>query len=126
MSPTVTSLDQLDYDISVAYIALGVARGSYDRCPSAENERARNFVLRSSSSTVPQASGPAGRGGAGTPPGRPPPASVGAGPASVTPASTGAPSSAASSRKRGRPPGAWDGCGGASVGARWTTGAGRR
>ena len=40
MSPTVTSLDQLDYDISVAYIALGVARGSYDRCPSAENERA--------------------------------------------------------------------------------------
>jgi hypothetical protein len=40
MSPTVTSLDQLDYDISVAYIALGVARGSFDRCPSAENERA--------------------------------------------------------------------------------------
>jgi hypothetical protein len=40
MSPTVTSLDQLDYDISVAYIALGVARGSLDRCPSAENERA--------------------------------------------------------------------------------------
>jgi hypothetical protein len=40
MSPTVTSLDQLDYDISIAYIALGVARGSFDRCPSAENERA--------------------------------------------------------------------------------------
>jgi hypothetical protein len=40
MSPTVTSLDQLDYDISVAYIALGVARGSFDRCPSVENERA--------------------------------------------------------------------------------------
>ena len=40
MSPTVTSLDQLDYDISVAYIALGVARSSLDRCPSAENSRA--------------------------------------------------------------------------------------
>jgi hypothetical protein len=39
MSPTVTSLDQLDYDISVAYIALGVARSSYTRCPSAENAR---------------------------------------------------------------------------------------
>jgi hypothetical protein len=40
MSPTVTSIDQLDYDISVAYIALGVARSSWDRCPSAENESA--------------------------------------------------------------------------------------
>jgi hypothetical protein len=39
MSPTVTSLDQLDHDISVAYIALGVARSSYIRCPSAENAR---------------------------------------------------------------------------------------
>ena len=39
MSLTVTSLDQLDYDISVAYIALGVARSSWDRCPSAENAR---------------------------------------------------------------------------------------
>jgi hypothetical protein len=39
MSPTITSLDQIDYDISVAYIALGVARGSYTRCPSAENSR---------------------------------------------------------------------------------------
>ena len=39
MSPTVASLDQLDYDISVAYIALGVARSSWDRCPSAENAR---------------------------------------------------------------------------------------
>ncbi len=37
MSPTVASLDQLDYDISVAYIALGVARSSWDRCPSGEN-----------------------------------------------------------------------------------------
>jgi hypothetical protein len=40
MSPTVSSFDQLDYDISVAYIALGVARSSFDRCPSAENAAA--------------------------------------------------------------------------------------
>lgn len=39
MSLTVTSLDQLDYDISVAYIALGVARSAWQRCPSLENER---------------------------------------------------------------------------------------
>jgi hypothetical protein len=39
MSPTVTSLDQLDCDISVASVALGVARASYIRCPSAENAR---------------------------------------------------------------------------------------
>jgi len=40
MSPTITTLDQLDYDISVAYIALGVARSSYQRCPSGENAEA--------------------------------------------------------------------------------------
>jgi hypothetical protein len=39
MSPTVTSLDLLDCDISVACIARGVARASYTRCPSAENAR---------------------------------------------------------------------------------------
>ena len=39
MSPTVTTIDQIDYDISVAYIALGVARGSHTHCPSAENAR---------------------------------------------------------------------------------------
>ena len=39
MSPTITSVDEIDLDISVAYIALGVARGAFDRCPSAENER---------------------------------------------------------------------------------------
>ncbi len=39
MSPTITSIDRLDLDISVAYIALGVARSSYTRCPSAENAR---------------------------------------------------------------------------------------
>ncbi len=39
MSPTVTGLDQLDHDITVAHVALGVARASYTRCPSAENAR---------------------------------------------------------------------------------------
>jgi hypothetical protein len=39
MSPTITSVDEIDLDISVAYIALGVARNSFSRCPSAENER---------------------------------------------------------------------------------------
>ena len=39
MSPTVTTLDELDLDISVAYIALGVARSAWTRCPSGENER---------------------------------------------------------------------------------------
>jgi hypothetical protein len=37
MSPTINTLDELDYGISVAYIALGVARTSWARCPSAEN-----------------------------------------------------------------------------------------
>ena len=40
VSPTLTSIDQIDYDISVAYIALGVARSSFDRCPSGENASA--------------------------------------------------------------------------------------
>jgi hypothetical protein len=39
MSPTATTLEQLDCDISVAHIALGVARGSWHRCPSPENAR---------------------------------------------------------------------------------------
>ena len=39
MSPTVTSLDQIDLDLSVACIALGVARNGFARCPSAENQR---------------------------------------------------------------------------------------
>jgi hypothetical protein len=39
MSPTITSLDQLDYDISLAYIVLGVARSAWTHCPSAENTR---------------------------------------------------------------------------------------
>ena len=39
MNSTVANLDQLDSDISVAYIALRVARASRDRSPNAENER---------------------------------------------------------------------------------------
>jgi hypothetical protein len=39
MSPTVTSLDEIDLGISMAYIALGGARHAFARCPSAENER---------------------------------------------------------------------------------------
>ena len=39
MSPTITSVHEIDLDISVAYIALGVARSAFTRCPSAENER---------------------------------------------------------------------------------------
>jgi hypothetical protein len=39
MSPTTTSPDQLDGDLAVASIALGVARSSYARCPSGENAR---------------------------------------------------------------------------------------
>jgi hypothetical protein len=37
MSPTVTSLDQIDLDIAVAYIALGAARHAFEHCPSGEN-----------------------------------------------------------------------------------------
>ena len=40
MSPTVTSLDQIDLDISVAYIALGAARTAFERCRSVENASA--------------------------------------------------------------------------------------
>jgi hypothetical protein len=38
MSPTVVNLDQLDTDISMAYLALRGARTSRDRSPNAENE----------------------------------------------------------------------------------------
>ncbi len=40
MSPTITSLDEIDYEISVAYIALGVARSAWKHCPSGDNEGA--------------------------------------------------------------------------------------
>ena len=46
MSPTVTTLEQLDCDISVATVALGVARRAFDRCPSAENESAVDAGFR--------------------------------------------------------------------------------
>ena len=39
MSPSITSVDEIDLEISVAFIALGSARGLWSRCPSAENER---------------------------------------------------------------------------------------
>jgi hypothetical protein len=39
MSPTITSVDEIDLDISIAYIALGGARHAFARCPSAENEQ---------------------------------------------------------------------------------------
>jgi hypothetical protein len=39
MTRTVTSLDDLDLEIAVAYIALGVARSAEAYCPSAENSR---------------------------------------------------------------------------------------
>jgi len=40
MSPTITSVDQIDLDISIAFVALGVARTALGRCPSGENELA--------------------------------------------------------------------------------------
>jgi hypothetical protein len=40
MTTSVTSLDQIDLDISIAYIALGAARTAFGRCPSGENARA--------------------------------------------------------------------------------------
>jgi hypothetical protein len=39
MTTSVTSIDQIDLDISIAYIALGAARTAHARCPSGENAR---------------------------------------------------------------------------------------
>ena len=39
MSPTVTSIDRIDLDIAVAYVALGAARTSWAHSPSAANQR---------------------------------------------------------------------------------------
>ena len=39
MSPAVTSLDELDLEIAVAYVALGTARQRFERSPNAENEQ---------------------------------------------------------------------------------------
>jgi hypothetical protein len=38
MSRIVISVDELDLEIAVAHIALGSARGRFDRCPSGENQ----------------------------------------------------------------------------------------
>jgi hypothetical protein len=38
-SPSVTSLDQIDLEISLAYIALGAVRTAWVRCPTGENAR---------------------------------------------------------------------------------------
>jgi hypothetical protein len=37
-SRIVTSTDELDLEISVAFVGLGSARGRFERCPSAENQ----------------------------------------------------------------------------------------
>ena len=39
MTRTVTSVEALDLEIAVAYIALGVARSAEAHCPSGENAR---------------------------------------------------------------------------------------
>jgi hypothetical protein len=39
VSPTVTSIAQIDLDIAVAFVALGAARTSFTHCPSGENQR---------------------------------------------------------------------------------------
>jgi hypothetical protein len=39
MSTTVSPLERIDADLGLAAVAVGVARGSYGRCPSAENAR---------------------------------------------------------------------------------------
>ena len=40
MSPTITTLDEIDLEVSVAFVALGIARSAFTRCPSGENQRA--------------------------------------------------------------------------------------
>ncbi len=39
MSPSITSIDEIDLEISVAYIRLGGVRVRWQRSPSAENAR---------------------------------------------------------------------------------------
>ena len=38
-SPTITAIDQIDIDVSAAFIALGAARHAWTHCPSTENAR---------------------------------------------------------------------------------------
>ena len=46
MSPTITTIDEIDLDISIAYIALGAARTAFARCPSGENAGGRRCGSR--------------------------------------------------------------------------------
>lgn len=39
MSPSITTIDEIDLEISVAYIRLGGVRVRWERSPSAENAR---------------------------------------------------------------------------------------
>ena len=39
MTTTISPLERIDSDISIASVALGVARASFARCPSSENAR---------------------------------------------------------------------------------------
>ncbi len=39
MTMTISPLDRIDADISMASVALGFARAAFARCPSAENAR---------------------------------------------------------------------------------------
>jgi hypothetical protein len=39
MSPSVTSVEEIDLGIAVAHIALGGARSVFVRCPNGENEQ---------------------------------------------------------------------------------------
>ena len=60
MSTTITSIEEIDLDISVAFITLGAARTAFKRCPSGENasavddaERALNAFLDARLATRP-------------------------------------------------------------------------
>ena len=39
MSPSITTIEEIDLEISVAYIRLGGVRGRWERSPAAENAR---------------------------------------------------------------------------------------
>lgn len=39
MSPSVTTIEEIDLEISVAYIALGSVRGRFERSPNADTAR---------------------------------------------------------------------------------------
>jgi hypothetical protein len=66
MSTTVSPLERIDADLGLAAVAVGVARGSYARCPSVENARVLDRA----------AAGVGGMWGEGREGGRPSPAGV--------------------------------------------------